>query len=68
MSTRAKPTSSWFSIYSGQLCIGHVLSRGPKGFESFDTNDKSLGTFSTMKLAADACSGCAILCTAEVLS
>ena len=28
-------------------CVGHVVSRGKTGFESFDRDDKSLGFFPT---------------------
>jgi hypothetical protein len=48
------PTPPLLSVYSGQQCLGHLLNRGPQGWESFDVNDKSLGTFATMKAAADA--------------
>jgi hypothetical protein len=39
---------------SGQQCLGHVLSRGPKGFEAFTADDKSVGIFPTAKQAANA--------------
>ena len=42
------------SIYDGRECLGHVLSRGPKGFEAFDRDDKSVGLFPTAKQAANA--------------
>ena len=34
-----------------ERCIGHVINRGPAGFEAFNSAERSLGTFST---AADA--------------
>jgi hypothetical protein len=41
-------------VYDGRQCLGHVLSRGPKGFEAFDRDDKSVGIFPTAKQAAGA--------------
>jgi hypothetical protein len=41
-------------VYDGQQCLGHVLSRGPNGFEAFDSDDKSLGVFETQRQAANA--------------
>jgi hypothetical protein len=43
-------------VYDGRQCLGHVLSRGPKGFEAFDHDDKSLGVFASMRDAANALS------------
>jgi hypothetical protein len=48
------PTPSLLSVYSGQQCLGHLLNRGPQGWESFDANDKSRGVFATMQEARDA--------------
>jgi hypothetical protein len=42
------------SIYSGTTCLGHALNRGKFGWELFDAEDQSLGTFKTMKEAAAA--------------
>jgi hypothetical protein len=42
------------AVYSGRLCVGHVLNRGKAGHEATDANDVSLGMFSTTKAAADA--------------
>jgi hypothetical protein len=57
-SSAAPPTTqaSMFGVYDGQRCIGHIISRGRDGYESFDANDKSIGLFGTLKLAADALS------------
>ena len=41
------------AVYVGQVCLGHILSRGKTGIEAFDFADRSLGVFSTQKLAAD---------------
>jgi hypothetical protein len=35
-----------------QRCLGHIISRGPKGFEAFDADDKSIGTYPTQREAA----------------
>jgi len=43
-------------VYSGRDILGHILSHGPKGFESFDRDDKSLGIYPTQREAADALS------------
>jgi hypothetical protein len=48
------PTPSLLSVYSGQQCLGHLLNRGPQGWESFDADDKSRGTFPTTQEAAAA--------------
>jgi hypothetical protein len=41
----ASTTAPLAYVYDGRQCLGHVLSRGPKGFEAFDRDDKSLGLF-----------------------
>jgi hypothetical protein len=41
-------------VYDGRQCLGHVLSRGPKGFEAFDRDDRSRGLFETQRQAANA--------------
>jgi hypothetical protein len=41
-------------VYDGQTALGHLIHRGRHGWESFNRDDKSLGTFATMKAAADA--------------
>lgn len=40
---------SMLSVSDGQETVGFVLSRGPRGFESFDFNGKSLGMFPTQR-------------------
>jgi hypothetical protein len=47
------PTSLAY-VYDGQQCLGHILGRGPKGFEALDRDDKSVGLFRTAKQAANA--------------
>jgi hypothetical protein len=44
------------SVFSGQICLGFILSRGPAGFEAFSTDERSLGIFASMKAAAAAVS------------
>ena len=35
-------------------CLGHVLARGKAGYEAFDRDERSLGTFKTQHEAAAA--------------
>jgi hypothetical protein len=42
------------SVYSGRVCLGRVLRRGRAGFEAFDIDQKSLGTFLTQREAVAA--------------
>jgi hypothetical protein len=45
------------SVYSGQQCVGHLLSRGRQGVEAFasaEGGEKSLGTFTSDIAAAAA--------------
>ena len=51
-----EPPSGWCALYSGQTCLGHLLSRGRAGAEAFDRNDRSLGVFPDLKSAAAAVS------------
>jgi len=43
-------------INDGQRCIGFILSRGKLGFELFDAEQRSLGTYPTQSEAANALS------------
>jgi hypothetical protein len=43
-------------VYSGRECLGFILARGKLGFEGFDRDEQSLGTFKTQREAADAIS------------
>jgi hypothetical protein len=52
--TELGPRNSWVSVYSGQTCIGFLLSRGCTGVEAFDASDRSLGLFPTQAEAAAA--------------
>ena len=40
------------SVYTCQVCLGFILSRGPAGFEAFSADEKSLGLFPTQREAA----------------
>jgi hypothetical protein len=39
------------SIYDGRQCVGFVLARGRAGYEAFNTDEKSLGTFASRDAA-----------------
>jgi hypothetical protein len=39
---------------SRQRCLGHLLRRGPKGWEAIDAHDTSLGDYPTKAEAAAA--------------
>jgi hypothetical protein len=39
---------------SGGVCLGHLVGRGPEGYEAFDVADKSLGIFETQAAAVAA--------------
>jgi hypothetical protein len=54
MTANASPSTNWVAVYAGQTCLGHVISRGPRGFEAFDPDDKPIGLFATQASAADA--------------
>jgi hypothetical protein len=46
--------SSWVSVYAGEICVGHVISRGKTGYEALDRDDKSIGLFPGLDEAASA--------------
>jgi hypothetical protein len=52
--TSVASSSPLLSIYDGQLCVGFVFARGKQGFEAFDTDQHSLGTFASHREAATA--------------
>jgi hypothetical protein len=39
-------------VFDGNICIGHVLQRGCRGFEAFNADDASRGMFTTAAEAA----------------
>ena len=51
-----EPTSVAY-VHDGRTCVGHVIGKGPAGFEAFDREDKSLGLFKTQAEAAAALPG-----------
>ena len=44
-------------VHDGRACCGHVISRGPKGWEAFNQHDESVGTFASAREAAAALPG-----------
>ena len=58
--TEAKPHKPTLqAVADGQVCIGHLMSRGREGVEAFDAENRSLGTFPDMASAANAVSAAA---------
>jgi hypothetical protein len=49
------PSKSHLSLYYGRECIGHIVDESGE-WKAFDTNGKKLGTYVSMKAAADATS------------
>ena len=41
-----------FSVFDDKICLGHIIARG-KLYEAFHKDDRSLGTFGTVKQAAN---------------
>jgi hypothetical protein len=39
-------------VMSGRACAGFLISRGPRGIEAYDANEKSLGIFANAIEAA----------------
>jgi hypothetical protein len=57
VTNRGEPTfdqPGCLSVYSGRLCIGHLVLRGKSGVEAFDADDRSLGIFPNQQLAVAA--------------
>lgn len=52
---------SFFTVFddTGVRCVGHLFRRGPAGIEGFDRDDRSLGFFDDLELAAAAVRGAA---------
>jgi hypothetical protein len=53
-SSNAPASAPLVSVFNGRECRGHVLARGPSGFEAFTTDDRSIGVFKTQADAANA--------------
>jgi hypothetical protein len=51
---RATQNVGMMPVFSGSVCAGLVIHRGPRGFEGYGPDDKSIGTFQTAQAAADA--------------
>jgi hypothetical protein len=47
-------TTPMVSVYDGRRCAGFILNRGRLGFEAFTADQRSLGTYPTQRVAADA--------------
>jgi len=45
--------SDFLSVYDGRICRGFVITRGRSGFEAFDSDQCSLGTYPTQREAAN---------------
>jgi hypothetical protein len=41
-------------VHDGRACCGHLISRGPNGWEAFDRHGESVGTFASLRDAAAA--------------
>ena len=50
----ANPEPAMVCVFDGPHCIGHVLRRGPKGFEAFNVHGVSFGIFPSKAEAAGA--------------
>jgi hypothetical protein len=47
-------TARMLSLYDGKTCIGFLFDRGRSGWESYDKDDRSCGTFPKLGDAATA--------------
>ena len=54
--TTPKPTAPLVSVMAGNVCLGHLIKRGPQGFQAYDRDDRSLGLFPSSSQAAAALS------------
>jgi hypothetical protein len=57
--TRFKYSFQAITVTAGQRVIGHVMPCGRDGFRAYAADDRLIGTYPTMKSAADAVSGAA---------
>jgi hypothetical protein len=48
------PEPMMVSVFDDRCCIGHVLRRGPRGYEAFDAHYVSLGVYPSKAEAAAA--------------
>jgi len=56
MTASTKP-APLVTVYDGRDCIGFIIAHGKHGFEAFDREERSLGTYRTQLDAAAAISG-----------
>jgi len=54
MSARSAQAPRLISVINDGRYLGCLLSRGPQGFESFDSCDRSIGIFADTESARDA--------------
>jgi hypothetical protein len=47
-------TAPFCAIFNSSVCVGHIIKRGPRGFESFDGSDRPLGIFDNERDALEA--------------
>jgi hypothetical protein len=47
--------TSLLTITDGRACVGWIIARGKRGYESFSADERSLGVFSTQAAAVDEC-------------
>jgi hypothetical protein len=40
--------TSMVPVIAGTICIGFLMSRGPRGVEAYDRDERSLGTFASV--------------------
>jgi hypothetical protein len=50
----ANPEPAMLAVFDGRRCVGHILRRGPRGYEAFDSHDVSFGVYPTKGEAAAA--------------
>jgi hypothetical protein len=41
--SKSKTPSPMLSVYSGQVCIGHVYDRGKSGWDAYDIGGERIG-------------------------
>jgi hypothetical protein len=54
LSPRQSGRNNFAYVFDGRQTVGHIISRGPRGFEAYDRDDKSVGIFATAAAAANA--------------
>jgi hypothetical protein len=60
MNTHNKPSAPSQAMLCSTRCLGFILNRGSRrGYEAFDAGERSLGAYTSQRLAADAVSAAA---------